>query len=213
LPDAVVTLAPGFVVTWPLLVGKTLLAALPFFAFALPLWVIAVPLWLGFSWQRNLSLASLVSSSETFWTERRTRRKQCVSQALWLLSGAAILGLAWPTLVPQGEVAALLGNAPITPDWALAALWTTFVIGAVLGAGALLEMPFSRAEQNLNLLPQEAVACTTAGNTHGLRGEVLLKMLHVFSMWTLLAYFVACSLAAAQRVGALRGRRVSCPHC
>jgi hypothetical protein len=143
LPADVVELAPGFLLTWPLLIERVLLAPLPFFSFALPPICLYAPLWLARQIGGNLQLASLVSPGEIFWTGRRLKvRRVCSRWVLWCAL-LMVLGYAWTTCIPDATLAITLRGAPINPSWALAALATIcLVIGAVV-AGEALEKPLA----------------------------------------------------------------------
>ena len=188
LPESVTALWPSFLVTWPLLLARTFLAPLPFFRVALPpLWIFAV-LWIGFFSLRNTVLASLVSSSETFWTTRRVRKQNKTSRAVWLCFGVAFLGYAWPTFIARGELSSILGDfLPSTPR-ALAALWTLLVIGATIAAARQAEAVLSRAA----LFAQSSVEENAVWQARVWR-QAAFRVLDVFAP-PLIAYFVFCLL-------------------
>ena len=144
LPSGVVQLAPGFILTWPLLIERVLLAPLPFFAFALPPITLYVPLWIARQIGGNLHLASLVSPGETFWTARRLKARRIGGRWITCCALLMLLGYTWPTLIEDSILAIALRGAPLSTPWALAALSTIcLVIGAVTAAEAS-EKPLAR---------------------------------------------------------------------
>ena len=148
VPPEVPPMLPWFIVTWPVVLAKIMLSPLWFFAFSLPPIFVLLPLWIGFSRARNVQLASLVSASETFWTERRARTKATISRAMQVCAGLGALGYMWHTLIINGELApALWRRAYAFADSgaSLAALWTFFVIGGALMAWRAAETAFARA--------------------------------------------------------------------
>ena len=190
LPVGATAILPSFLLTWPLLLSRVLLSPLPFFSRTLaPLWF-AVLLWIGWSTLRNANLASLVSASETFWTLRRTRRRTRLSRFLWLLSGVAFLGYAWPTFIARGELASMLGNTAPSTDVALAALWTVLVVGATIGAGRALETSVARAGLHATRTPEE-----NAARHARIWKQTLFRVLDALAK-PLIAYFVFCFVGA-----------------
>ena len=190
LPLAATAILPAFLFTWPLLIARVLLAPLPFFSRSLaPLWF-AILLWIGWSTLRNAQLASLVSASETFWTLRRTRRRTRLSRFLWLATGVAFLGYAWPTFIARGELGTLLGGAPVSVDWALAALWTVLVVGATLGAGRALETSLARAGTHATRTAEE-----NAARQSRIWKQTAFRVLDALAK-PLCAYFGFCFLGA-----------------
>ncbi len=186
LPENVVALWPGFLFTWPLLLARTALAPLPFFRFAVPpLWIFAV-LWVGFTTLRNTNLASLVSSSETFWTTRRVRKQNRTSRFLWICAAIAFLGYAWPTFITSGELSSILGDLWPSTARSLAALWTIFVIGAAIAAARNAEAILSRAGLLLDGTVEE-----NANWQARVWRQTAHRVLDVFTK-PLLAYFLFC---------------------
>ncbi|HEX8833025.1 MAG TPA: hypothetical protein VF719_02430 [Abditibacteriaceae bacterium] len=153
LPESVVELLPGFVLTWPLILARLILAPLPFFAFSLPPLLLLVPIVIGLRCQSVQTLASAVSASETFWTERRARRRRSVGTTLWFLFAALLIGYGWRALIVDGDFATILSGAIASPDWALAALWTVALVAGTVIAGTALEKPFAAAQRGELTLP------------------------------------------------------------
>ena len=148
LPTDVLQIAPAFVVTWPLLIERILLAPLPFFAFVLPPILLYAPLWLARQIGGNLQLAALVSPSETFWTGRRLRTRRTCGRWIFGCALLMLLGYTWAALIDNAVLAMALRGAPPTTVWALAALWTLcLMLGALIG-GEVLDKPFKRSIEN-----------------------------------------------------------------
>lgn len=165
LPPGVLELAPGFIITWPLLIARVLLAPLPFFAVSLPPMAIYIPLWVAMQIGGNLQLASNVSSSETFWTKRRLRVRRACSRAVFLSIVLMLIGYGWSTLIVDGVLAMAVLDANLTVSWALAALWTLCLIAGAVGGGEAQEKFFTRgAEGELPLLRAWKGAARIAGN-------------------------------------------------
>ena len=161
---AVPAMLPFIIVTWPVVFAKIALSPLWFFSFSLPPILILLPLWIGFSRARNVQLASLVSASETFWTERRARTKAAMSRAMRICAAFGALGFVWHTLILNGELApALWRRAYAFADSgaSLAALWTFFIIAGALMAWRAGETAFADAAREevalLQSLPNRAL--------------------------------------------------------
>lgn len=196
LPREVLTLAPGFLVTWPLLIEKTLRAPLPFFAFVLPPLVICAPLWLARQFQGNLALAASVSAGETFWNARRVRVRKTAANFSTLCLFFLIFGYGWQTLITDATLAGVFRSAPLmTPIGSLAALWTlAIIIGTVLGGNAQ-EAPLKRA-QNAEIPAIQALR------------QAFFVLPRVLAI-AVAAYFVCCWLGADSGVNALFWRRLA----
>lgn len=192
LPSNVVELAPGFPLTWPLLIERVLLAPLPFFAFALPPIFLYAPLWLARQAGGNLQLASLVSPGEIFWTGRRLRvRRICSRWILWCALLMA-LGYTWTTCIVDATLAIALRGAPVTTSWALAALATIcLVIGTVMG-GEALEKPFAQIRDQKNNTENAQKQEREPNLAQAWREAALIAARFFF--FSVVAYFVFCLL-------------------
>ncbi len=200
LPPEVLTLAPGFLVTWPLLLEKILRAPLPFFAFALPPLVICVPLWLARQYLGNMTLAASVSLGETFWNPRRVRTRKIAATVSALCFFLLIFGYGWQTLIPDATLAAVLRSAPLkphplTPIWSLAALWTLLLIVATIVGGNAQEAPFKRAQS------AESSAAQAVRQAFFIMPRALAL--------AVAAYFVCCLLGAHNGANSLFWQRLA----
>ena len=155
LPADVLQLAPGFVVTWPLLIERLLLAPLPFFSFVLPPILLYAPLWFARQIGGNLQLAALVSPSETFWTARRLRTRRICGRWIFGCALLMLLGYTWRALIDNAVLAMALRGAPSTTAWALAALWTLCLMLGAFAGGEVLDKPFKRSTEN-EIAPSQA---------------------------------------------------------
>ncbi len=187
-PESVRAIWPGFVLTWPLLFARIALSPLPFFRVQIaPIWVLAL-LWLGFSSLRNRNLASLVSSSETFWTPRRARDRSRTARLMWQAGIFSMLGFAWPTFIARGEMATLLGTYLPSTDLALAALWTLFLIVATLLSARQAVAVLGRAALLLEAPVEENARWQAL-----VWRQAALRVLDAF-VWPLVAYFALCAI-------------------
>ncbi|MBV9468350.1 MAG: ABC transporter permease, partial [Abitibacteriaceae bacterium] len=94
------------------------------------------------------ALAANVSSLETFWTPRRARKRRAIGAALFLGLVVFFFGYGWDLLIINSTLAMLLRRAPLSSDWALAALWTLALVVGTLIASASIEAAFKRFYQD-----------------------------------------------------------------
>jgi len=199
LPRNVSELAPGIAWTWPLMIARLLFAPLPFFAFSLMPVLLLVPLIVTQRRQSFLTLASQVSTIETFWTRRRLRLRRALAGWLWLLLALFVFGYGWRALVESGEAVNALPGALPSPENALAVLWTIAIVGATMAAGTALEKPFAAAIRD-EILPRDAWR------------QSLGAMIVTFCA-PLLCYFVFCWLGARSGGGELWLQRLAPTLC
>jgi ABC-type transport system involved in multi-copper enzyme maturation permease subunit len=203
-PREVVALLPGFLLAWPLIFAKLLVAPLPFFAFHFPPSFLILPLWVGVCHQNFVTLAAHVSAAETFWTRRRLQRREAVQ---WLLAAGALLfifGYGWPVLVEGGELAHFIRGATPTPAWALCALWTLALAPGTLVAGLQMEAPFKRALHNES--PGDA------GDLRAAWRESTRRIVRIL-LFSIGAYFIGCFLGARSGINTLWLHRLPVTLC
>ena len=146
-PSETTALVRAFPITWPLFLVRITLAPLDFFAFKFPPFLLLIPLWIAFHHQIFLTRASQVSAAETFWTAPRAKRKSRVQLFITTILCILVCGYGWPLLMESALLARLLPGAPVTPNFAEAALFTLLSVLGALRAGFNLETPFQRARR------------------------------------------------------------------
>lgn len=157
-PEVKELLGAGIFFSWPLLLARALVSPVPFFSIRVPFALLLLPLMIATWRAANITLASRVSTSETFWTPRRARVQSSSLTAALVLSLLLIVGMTWREIIGNGSLGdMLIGSNAAAPSRALsvAAAWTLALVVATLYAGKKLEAPFARAGRG-KLAPRDA---------------------------------------------------------